>query len=203
MLKSKTVRFDNTKSKLHFIVYPDIDVISIKCIVVIIIAIAVSSCSSAKQSGRINYSEIPEFTSSDSLLVWPLPIITDARITSKYGSRKDPLSGRSSFHTGVDLDGSAGTPVHAAARGIVQYSGERSGYGLVIILDHGGGLTTYYAHCSKLLCKMGAKVDRGQVIALIGSTGRVTGSHLHFETRKFGRAFDPFAILPKLKPVSQ
>ena len=93
--------------------------------------------------------------------------------------------------------------MHAAAMGVVQFSGSRSGYGLVIILDHGKGLTTYYAHCSKLLCQIGTEVNRGQIIALIGSSGRVTGSHLHFETRKFGKTFDPFLILPKLKSMKQ
>ncbi len=66
-------------------------------------------------------------------------------------------------------------------------------------IDHGRGLTTYYAHCSHLLARTGERVNRGQVVALMGKTGRVTGSHLHFETRKHGRPFDPFLLLPKLR----
>ncbi|MFH1070139.1 MAG: M23 family metallopeptidase [Candidatus Glassbacteria bacterium] len=137
----------------------------------------------------------------DYRLVWPLPIVTVARLTSGFGSRTDPVSGMRSFHTGVDLDGETGTPVHAAGAGEVVYSGERSGYGLLIIVDHGRGLVTYYGHCSRLLRSRGKRVGRGEVIALIGDTGRTTGSHLHFETRKHGQPVDPLLLLPKLKAV--
>ena len=140
-----------------------------------------------------------EFDETDRRLVWPLPIVSTARLTSRFGTRKDPLTGRMSFHTGVDLDGEVGTPVHAAGAGKVTFSGKRSGYGVLLTIDHGRGLTTYYAHCSHLLAPTGERVKRGQVVALMGRTGRVTGSHLHFETRKHGRPFDPFVLLPKLQ----
>ncbi|HLA39357.1 MAG TPA: M23 family metallopeptidase, partial [Candidatus Glassbacteria bacterium] len=113
----------------------------------------------------------------------------------------DPVSGMRSFHTGVDLDGETGTPIHAAGAGQVVYSGERAGYGLLIVIDHGRGLTTYYGHCARLLRKQANRVKRGEVIALIGASGRVTGSHLHFEIRKHGQPFDPLLILPKLKSI--
>ena len=140
-----------------------------------------------------------EFDETDRRLVWPLPIVSTARLTSRFGTRKDPMTGRKSFHTGVDLDGEVGTPVHAAGAGKVTFSGKRSGYGVLLTIDHGRGLTTYYAHCSHLLAPTGEWVNRGQVVALMGKTGRVTGSHLHFETRKHGRPFDPFLLLPKLR----
>lgn len=143
--------------------------------------------------------KVSELDSEDYRLVWPLPIITTARFTSTFGRRTDPITGMQRFHTGVDLDGVTGEAVHAAGAGEVVFSGERSGYGLLMIIDHGRGLTTYYGHCSRLLCKRGVRVNRGDIIARIGSTGRSTGSHLHFEARKHGRSFDPVLLLPKLK----
>ena len=153
-------------------------------------------------AGRILRPKAQEkvvFDESDRRLVWPLPIVSTARLTSRFGSRREPFTGRKQFHTGVDLDGEVGTPIHAAGAGQVTFGGRRSGYGVLLTIDHGRGLTTYYAHCSHLLVKAGDRVNRGQVVALMGRTGRVTGSHLHFETRKHGRPFDPFLLLPKLR----
>jgi len=141
------------------------------------------------------------FDKSDYRLVWPLPVVTTARITSYYGERTDPLNGMRSFHTGVDFDGEIGTPIHAAGAGKVIFSSRRSGYGLLIIIDHGNSLTSYYGHCSRLLLRQGEPVRRGQVIALMGVSGRTTGSHLHFETRKHGRHFDPFLLMPELRKL--
>ncbi|MFC1544831.1 M23 family metallopeptidase, partial [Gemmatimonadota bacterium] len=131
----------------------------------------------------------------------PLPIVTTARITSTFGRRKDPITGMQRFHSGIDLDGETGDPVYAAGAGKVVFSGERSGYGKMIIIDHGHGLNTYYGHCSRLFTANGERVNRGAVIARIGSTGRSSGSHLHFETRKHGRQFDPLLTLPRLKKL--
>ncbi|MEA1996240.1 MAG: M23 family metallopeptidase [Gemmatimonadota bacterium] len=154
----------------------------------------------SRQAGRTAVRPI-DFHQKDKRLVWPLPITTTARITSTFGRRKDPITGRVSFHYGVDLDGETGTPIHAAGEGKVTFNGWRKGYGLVIIIDHGKGLSTYYGHCSMLIPERGERVDRGQVIALMGSTGRSTGSHLHFETRKHGRPFDPVNLLPELRRI--
>ncbi len=143
--------------------------------------------------------KVSDFDSQDYRLIWPLPILTTARMTSPFGRRKDPLSGMGRFHGGIDLDGETGEPIYAAGAGKVIYSGQRSGYGLLLIIDHGKGLNSYYGHCSKLLRSRGETVDRGSVVALIGSTGRSSGSHLHFETRKHGQPFDPALILPRLK----
>ncbi len=145
--------------------------------------------------------KVSDLDSRDYRLIWPLPISTTARITSPFGRRRDPVSGMQRFHGGIDLDGETGDPIYAAGEGEVVFSGTRSGYGLLLIIDHGKGLNTYYGHCSKLLRSRGERVDRGSVIALIGSTGRSTGSHLHFETRKHGQPFDPALILPRLKKI--
>jgi len=142
-----------------------------------------------------------EFDKEDYRLIWPLPIVTTARFTSTYGRRKDPITGMSDFHTGIDIDGEKGTPVHASGAGKVVFNGWRRGYGLLLIIDHGNGLTTYYGHCSRLFVNRGDKVNRGQIVALMGDTGRTTGSHLHFETRKHGYPFDPCLLLPKLKKM--
>ena len=153
----------------------------------------------ARRVSRPSISDKIVFDEEDRRLVWPMPIVSTSRLTSRLGSRKDPLSGRKDFHTGIDLDGDIGNPVHAAGTGEVIFGGNRGGYGLLLIIDHGRGLTSYYGHCSRLLVQTGDRVRRGQIVALIGRTGRVTGSHLHFETRKHGRPFDPFLLLPELR----
>ncbi|HUU26441.1 MAG TPA: M23 family metallopeptidase [archaeon] len=152
----------------------------------------------AARQAREPVSRPVEFDNTDYRLVWPLPIATTARIVSSFGRRKDPITGMTGFHTGVDIDGTEGTPIYAAGAGKVIFTGSRQGYGLLLIIEHGKGLTTYYGHCSRLLIKQGNRVNRGQVVALMGATGRVTGSHLHFEARKHGQPFDPFNLLPKL-----
>ncbi len=167
-------------------------------VAVLLIAAAFAAC-----GGRMKISgpqlKSSDFDSQDFRLVWPLPIYTTARITSNFGRRKDPKSGMQRFHGGIDLDGETGDPIYAAGAGKIVFSGQRSGFGLLMIIDHGKGLNSYYGHCSRLLRSRGDNVDRGAVVALIGSTGRSTGSHLHFETRKHGQPFDPVLILPRLK----
>ena len=164
----------------------------------LLLSLLVVSCAGGVRTPQIR---VPDFDSQDYRLIWPLPISTTARITSPFGRRKDPFTGMQRFHGGVDLDGVTGDPVYSAGAGEVIFSGERSGYGLMIIIDHGKGLNSYYGHCSKLLKSRGKKVNRGEIIALLGSTGRSSGSHLHFETRKHGQPFDPVLILPRLKKL--
>lgn len=118
-------------------------------------------------------------------------------VTSEFGYRKDPFTGKSAGHVGIDLGASKGTPVHAALPGtvyVVRYS--TSGYGYHVMIDHGGGFVTLYAHCSKLFVTEGQKVDAGTVIAEVGSTGRSTGPHLHFEVRIKGEKQNPRNYLP-------
>lgn len=117
---------------------------------------------------------------------YPLPLTSGSyRISSRFGARS------LGYHKGVDLAAPIGTPIYASRAGTVTYSGSASGYGLVIYLDHGGGVQTRYGHCSKLLVKSGARVQAGQLIALVGNTGRSTGPHCHFEVRINGTAVDP------------
>lgn len=112
-------------------------------------------------------------------------------ISSKYGERTDPFTGAKSFHEGVDLAGRVGTRVNAAASGIVIFAGEKQGYGKVIKIHHGNGIVTLYAHNNKLMAEVGDYVTKGQQIAAVGSTGRSTGPHLHFEVQLDGKTVDP------------
>ncbi|MEC7460095.1 MAG: M23 family metallopeptidase [Pseudomonadota bacterium] len=117
-------------------------------------------------------------------------------IASRFGQRPDPFTGRMSFHAGLDFTtGRAGAEINTVASGVVTWSGPRSGYGLMVEVNHGSGYTTRYAHAEKLLVDVGDIVDKGQNIALVGSTGRSTGPHVHFEVYKNGRVVDPAAYI--------
>lgn len=118
-------------------------------------------------------------------------------VTSEFGYRKDPFTGKAAGHSGLDLGAPKGTPIRAVLSGtvhVVRYAA--SGYGYHVMLDHGGGFVTLYAHCSKILVSEGQKVRAGAVIAEVGSTGRSTGNHLHFEVRVNGEAQNPRGYLP-------
>jgi len=114
---------------------------------------------------------------------------------SGYGWRIDPITGQAAVHEGIDFIAEPGTPIHAAAAGVVAFAGYHPTYGNLVEVDHGGGLITRYAHASKLLVKQGEFVKRGAPIAKVGSTGRSTGSHLHFEVRQNGAALNPTPFL--------
>ena len=109
-------------------------------------------------------------------------------ITSRFGNRE---SIRTSGHTGLDIAAPAGTPIKAAASGTVTFAGYSGGYGYVVKLDNGNGVQTYYGHCSRLYVSTGEKVEAGEVIAAVGSTGNSTGNHLHFEVRVNGSVVNP------------
>jgi len=111
--------------------------------------------------------------------------------SSSFGWRTDPFSKRRAFHEGLDFTANMGTPIRAAADGIVTASGRNAAYGNLVKINHGAGLETRYAHASKLLVKRGERVVKGQVIAKVGSTGRSTGPHLHYEIRLNGHALNP------------
>jgi len=121
--------------------------------------------------------------------------VSGAYYSSNYGYRIDPINGHSEFHTGVDLVAPIGTPVVAAAGGVVSFSGAMPEYGNVVDVDHDNGLTSRYAHLSKRLVKVGDVVMKGQPIALVGNTGRTTGPHLHFEVREKGIPLNPNKFL--------
>lgn len=118
-------------------------------------------------------------------------------ITSPFGSRTSPYGESSEFHPGIDIAVGYGTPVKAAGKGIVTYAGWLSGYGNVVMINHGYGITSVYGHNSQLLVKVGQTVNRGDVIAKSGSTGRSTGPHVHFEIRLNGNPVDPMKYLSK------
>jgi len=116
-------------------------------------------------------------------------------ISSYFGVRPDPFDGRSARHTGIDIATPIGTPVHAVAEGMVTFAGVRSGYGNVVEIDHGNGYMTRYAHNSALEVRPGQHVQVGDVVADAGSTGRSTGSHVHFEVWYDGRVVNPLAFV--------
>lgn len=120
-------------------------------------------------------------------LVWP----TNGRVGSGFGWRTHPISGARRLHTGIDIGGPTGQPIYAAAEGLVVQANWRGGYGLAVVIDHGGGLATLYAHNSRLLVSEGQVVSAGQQVSAMGSTGYSTGPHLHFEVRVDGQPRDP------------
>lgn len=127
-----------------------------------------------------------------------IPQVMPARleyISSGFGYRSDPFNGSPAFHAGLDFKGPIGAPIHAAAKGVVSFVGVRQGYGNVVEIDHGHGLVTRYAHMSAFRARIGQPITAGDVIGAIGSTGRSTGPHLHFEVRINDRAVDPRPFL--------
>ncbi len=120
---------------------------------------------------------------------------TSGRLSSGFGNRRDLFGRGIKFHQGIDIANSRGTSILAAADGTVSFSGYKGGYGKVIIIDHGNGFTTLYGHNSNLLVDVGDKVNKGDLISEMGSTGRSTGNHLHFEIHKDNKAIDPNDII--------
>jgi len=116
---------------------------------------------------------------------------TDGWVSSLFGMRADPMTGKMEFHGGIDYAGKAGSPVLTVASGIVTWSGVRYGYGNMVEINHGNGFQTRYAHNKKNLVVVGQKVDQGQVIAQMGSSGRATGTHVHFEVVNNGKVVNP------------
>ena len=125
--------------------------------------------------------------------IWPLT----GRIGSHYGSRLDPFTGDAEVHRGMDIVGLYGSSVKAPADGVVIYSSRKSDYGNLIILDHGQGLTTRYGHLSRFGVRSGQRVAKGDVIGYVGTTGRSTGPHLHYEVRMNDRPVNPRNYLPR------
>ena len=121
--------------------------------------------------------------------------VTQGWISSYFGQRADPFTGRLAYHRGLDFAGPAGSQVVAVASGVVTYAKERFGYGKTVEINHGNGYVTRYAHNQRLLVAAGDTIQKGQAISLIGSTGRSTGPHLHFEVLKQGRAVDPMSFV--------
>jgi murein DD-endopeptidase MepM/ murein hydrolase activator NlpD len=127
--------------------------------------------------------------------------VEKAQVSSNFGRRKDPFGQGRAFHGGIDFAGRLGAPVRAAAGGVVAQADFRADYGNVVRIDHGGGSATLYAHNHKLLVRVGDRVSASQQIALLGSTGRSTGPHLHFEVHQHGRRVDPKPYLLDASPL--
>src|ERR1700726_1958345 len=121
--------------------------------------------------------------------------VQDGWISSYFGRRADPFTGYSAVHKGLDFAGPEGTKVTSVAAGLVTFAGERAGYGEMVEINHGNGLATRYCHNEKILVKQGDMVRKGQEVALMGSTGRSTGPHLHFEVLKNGTQVDPLRFI--------
>jgi murein DD-endopeptidase MepM/ murein hydrolase activator NlpD len=123
---------------------------------------------------------------------WPV----EGRLMDGFARRTDPFSGEGAFHKGVDITAPTGTAVHTTADGVVvQAEMVSGGYGRLIIIDHGGGYQTYYAHLSKILVRAGQEVRNGEVIGAVGTSGRVTAAHLHYEVRVGGTPMNPYRYL--------
>jgi murein DD-endopeptidase MepM/ murein hydrolase activator NlpD len=121
--------------------------------------------------------------------------IDDPHRSSSFGVRVDPFTHRGAFHPGQDFAGAVMTPIHATAPGVVSFTGQRTGYGNVVEIDHGGGFKTRYAHLQAISVATGQSVALGQRIGGMGSTGRSTGTHLHYEVWQNGRVQDPTRFL--------
>jgi murein DD-endopeptidase MepM/ murein hydrolase activator NlpD len=133
-----------------------------------------------------------------------LPIANPApgqSVTSGFGVRRDPLIGRPAFHAGIDFRASVGVPVRASGAGTVIKAGWNGGYGRMVEIDHGNGLTTRYAHMSRLKVAEGDTVAAGAVIGHAGSSGRSTGPHLHYEVRRNGKATNPVRFISAGKAI--
>jgi murein DD-endopeptidase MepM/ murein hydrolase activator NlpD len=128
--------------------------------------------------------------------IWPVL----GHITDGFGERLDPFSGEGAFHTGVDVGADYGAPVHVTADGMVLDAGQHSGYGRVVIVDHGFGLTTWYAHLSSYAVIAGTRVKRGEVIGYTGISGRSTGPHVHYEVRMNNAPINPWRYMKSTAP---
>ncbi len=146
---------------------------------------------------RIKSMKKGSVAAPDSLVVSGKSLFrpVSGRISSSFGNRRHPKSRIMKFHSGIDIAARRGTPVYSSLTGKVSYAGWRRGYGLVVIIDHEDGLQTVYAHCSKLAVKAGQRVNTGQRIGYVGSTGVATGAHLHYEVRRDGNVRNPMRYL--------
>jgi murein DD-endopeptidase MepM/ murein hydrolase activator NlpD len=150
-----------------------------------------------RQLYRVNVARAQIDRYAHTLLAVPVrkPIIGEVDMSSPFGTRTDPFLGRPAIHTGIDLRGETGEPVRATATGRVTIAGREGGYGNMVEINHGNGLASRYGHLSQIGVKVGQFVRIGETIGRIGSTGRSTGPHLHYETRVNGEAVDPQKFL--------
>lgn len=159
--------------------------------VALIVAAAAAGCVPARTSPP---RPAPAETLAEHLsgFAWPVPIRLNGDVSSPFGSR-----GRR-HHDGLDLRARHGDPIFAARDGVVRFAGTMRGYGTTVIIEHGGGVASLYAHASTIFVRAGERVGRGAVIGAVGATGNATGPHLHFEISWAGRPIDPVPLLPRL-----
>ena len=150
-----------------------------------------------RQLSRINVAraDVERLTRTLSTIPVRKPVVGDIDLSSGFGVRMDPFVGKPAMHTGLDFRGDTGEPARATAAGRVTTAGWNGGYGKMVEIDHGNGLSTRYGHLSEIIVKVGQSVKIGQTVGKIGSTGRSTGPHLHYETRVEGDAVDPHKFL--------
>jgi flagellar protein FlgJ len=142
----------------------------------------------AAEAGSLLNGQMPGNTDAEPG-VMQLPV--NGRISSDFGARRDPIHGQHRAHHGVDIAAPRGTPIEAAAPGVVIFAGSQGGYGRTVVIEHADGRRTRYAHAERLLVAEGEMVGAGQTIATVGASGRATGPHLHFEVIENGAAVDP------------
>ena len=142
-------------------------------------------------------SEIKRYLNEqhDLFLAMPAGLPVKGPISSPFGFRKHPQTGEHGFHYGIDISIAARTPVRATADGIVSFSGQTNGSGNILVVEHGFGLNTAYAHNTENLVKVGKRVKRGDVIVTSGATGVTTGPHVHYEVWKDGKQVDPLSFM--------
>jgi murein DD-endopeptidase MepM/ murein hydrolase activator NlpD len=143
---------------------------------------------------------IPAMSFADSSYtpaIWPVM----GHITDSFGERLDPFSGEGAFHTGVDVASDYGAPVHATADGIVTIAENHAGYGRLVVIDHGFGITTWYAHLSSFSAVVGARIKRGEVVGYTGISGRSTGPHVHYEVRLNNAPVNPWRYMKASTPA--
>ncbi|MGD0014678.1 MAG: M23 family metallopeptidase [Bryobacteraceae bacterium] len=142
------------------------------------------------------YHRYPRFWQTNNVpSIWPV----DGRLQSYFGKRLDPFSGEGAFHRGVDITAPRGTVIRAAADGVVLHAGMMNGYGRVVVIDHGNGLQTLYAHLSRFAVVPGQEIRRAEVIGAVGASGRSTAPHLHYEVRRHGTPQNPSHYLGRTR----
>jgi murein DD-endopeptidase MepM/ murein hydrolase activator NlpD len=159
--------------------------------VAVLVAVTFVGCAPARPAppSAPPASTLAEFLSG---FAWPVPVRLNGDVSSPFGTR-----GRR-HHDGLDLRARHGDPIFAARDGVVRFAGTMRGYGMTVIVDHGGGVSSLYAHASAIYVRAGERVERGAVIGAVGATGNATGPHLHFEISWAGRPMDPVPLLPRL-----
>jgi len=154
---------------------------------------------SAAAKQEASFKEINLFLDKQRSILAATPSIWPIKgwVTSGFGKRASPLTGEPGRHMGVDIANETNTPIRVTADGLVTYAGWQTGYGRVVVVEHSYGYSTRYGHCSRIDVSVGQEVKRGQVLGYVGSTGRSTGSHLHYEVRIHGVPVDPQKYLPQ------